>query len=189
MHTYHAFIKKKQHNNEFGHLAEFTVLPVNCWRTWAPQPALSHQGHPEDGDGAPEAAACNEKGKAASQLRSKARRGLGDRPSAWWFLTAGGVICNTTQTRLAHCRNSIFRITSARCTLTTKVSAASAPHLQQYCIYAAGVPTPIYIRCEGETLSNHQITSSCKSTQHTAGGEVLTTYLPFACRSTPRGVS
>lgn len=132
---------------------------------------------------------CNEKGKAASQLRPKAHGGLGDRPAVRWFLTAGGVICNPTQTGLAHCRNSIFRITSAHCTLTTKVSAASAPHLQQYCIYAVGVPTPIYIRCEGETLSTHQITSRCKSTQHTAGGEVLTTYLPFACRSTLRGVS
>lgn len=128
-------------------------------------------------------------GEGSIPTQAQGTQGSGRPARSWVVSDSRRGYLQSNSKGLAHCRNSIFRITSAHCTLTTKVSAASAPHLQQYCIYAVGVPTPIYIRCEGETLSTHQITSRCKSTQHTAGGEVLTAYLPFACRSTLRGVS
>ena len=96
-------------------------------------------------------------------------------------LTAAGGICSTACTQLAHCRKAIFRMTSARCTLTTEVSAALPPTSSTAMLMQLVCKTPISIWCEGEMLSDHPITTSFESTQQRG----VITALPSACSATP----
>lgn len=144
------------------------------WNSQLPQLEESHCCAPP---GSPEDRAGHGTGRSAGQHPTSSHPD-GKQVTA---LTAAGGICSTARTQLAHCRKAIFRMTSARCTLTTEVSAALPPTSSTASLMQQVCKTPVSIWCEGEMLSHHPIPQVVRAHNR---GDVMTA-LPSACSAPP----